>query len=454
MTRPRLSPGFLVVCSVLLIAMTSAVCLSGHQQFQVSSLRRSAIVRAVQQARPSVVNIHGQKVVRGGDQYSTEAARRVNGMGTGVVIDGRGYVLTNYHVVDGVRRIRVTTSNGRALIARLVAHDPATDLAVIKIPVTRRMPTINVGSSHDILTGETVIAVGNAYGYEHTVTTGIVSAQHRSVQVNDSQDYHDLIQTDASINPGNSGGPLLNVEGKMIGINVAVRVGAQGIGFAIPVDRAMQVAARLMSVERLSGVWHGLVPEDTIRGDQVVVVVRHIKSGSPAQLAGIKQGDVIQRIDDTPVDRAIDIERALLGAKSGESVQFAVLRGREPVEVSLAVATAPARQASEGSTTADKVWDELGVKLAAVPSEKIKEYTKRFRAGMRVTSARSSGALARQGVRQGDILVGMHTWETASIDDVAYIVTRGDFGDSDSVQFLVLRGTQTLSGQLPVSAFR
>jgi len=205
-------------------------------------------------------------------------------------------VLTNHHVVEGVKRIRVTLANGRACIAKLVAHDPVTDLAIIKIPVKQRMPTINIGSSRDILTGETVIAVGNAYGYEHTVTTGVVSAQHRSVQVNDSQDYPDLIQTDASINPGNSGGPLLNIDGEMIGINVAVRVGAQGIGFAIPVDKAMRVAARLMSVERLRGVWHGVVHEDVVRGNQQVVIVRDIKSGSPAQLAGIKQGDVIRSI--------------------------------------------------------------------------------------------------------------------------------------------------------------
>ena len=151
-------------------------------------------------------------------------------MGTGVVVDPRGYIVTNYHVVEGVRQINVTLASGEAHIARLVSHDPETDLAIIKIPTKVAMPLISIGRSDDLMVGEEVIAIGNAYGYEHTHTRGIISALHRTVKVTDSQYYRDLIQTDASINPGNSGGPLLNVDGQMIGINVAVRVGAQGIG--------------------------------------------------------------------------------------------------------------------------------------------------------------------------------------------------------------------------------
>lgn len=148
-------------------------------------------------------------------------------MGTGVVLDPRGYVVTNHHVVSGVREILVTSVGGREYTARLVAHDPATDLAIIKIDPARDMPVITLGSSEDLMLGETVIAVGNAYGYENTITQGIVSALHRAVQVSDAQYYEDLIQTDASINPGNSGGPLLNIDGEMIGLNVAVRAGAR-----------------------------------------------------------------------------------------------------------------------------------------------------------------------------------------------------------------------------------
>ena len=236
----------------------------GCGTLSASSLRHSAIVKAVAAARPSVVNIQGHKTLPASPSAGdTDNPREVNGMGTGVVLDPRGYVLTNHHVVEGVREIKVTLFDGQSLIARLVAHDPVTDLAIIKVPLERPLPLIPIGTSRDLMEGEEVIAVGNAYGYEHTVTRGIISALHRTVQVTDTQTYADLIQTDASINPGNSGGPLLNIDGEMIGVNVAVRVGAQGIGFAIPVDKATEVAARLLSAERRGGLWHGIVVEET-----------------------------------------------------------------------------------------------------------------------------------------------------------------------------------------------
>lgn len=207
-----------------------------------------------------MVNIRGEKTVSSlGEQASgVTPGRKVNGMGTGVVIDARGYILTNFHVVDGVREINVTLADGQAHVARLAARDSETDLAVIKIDTDRPLPVIHLGTSSDLMPGESVIAVGNAYGYEHTVTRGIVSALHRAVQVSDAQFYDDLIQTDASINPGNSGGPLLNIDGDMIGVNVAVRAGAQGIGFAIPIDTAIAVAGRLLAESTQTGVWHGI----------------------------------------------------------------------------------------------------------------------------------------------------------------------------------------------------
>ncbi|MEQ8836721.1 MAG: trypsin-like peptidase domain-containing protein, partial [Lacipirellulaceae bacterium] len=202
----------------LLIAGTMSV----ENSYAVCDTRLTPVVRAVRQASPSVVNIQGQKSV--GDSTGI-GTRQVNGMGTGVVIDPRGYILTNHHVVDGVRQINVTLSTGQSYIAQVIAHDRETDLAVIRIRTPKPLPIINIGTSSDLLTGESVVAVGNAFGYENTVTTGIISALHRNVQVNETQKYLDLIQTDASINPGNSGGPLLNVDGEMIGVNVAVRAG-------------------------------------------------------------------------------------------------------------------------------------------------------------------------------------------------------------------------------------
>jgi serine protease Do len=406
----------------------------------------------VQRARPSVVNIHGHKTVRtDADAYeSGEPTRRVNGMGTGVVVDPRGYVLTNHHVVDGVRTIQVTLADGNSLVARLVAHDPMTDLAIIKISVSDRLPTVPVGSSSDVMTGEEVIAVGNAFGYEHTVTRGIVSALHRSVQVNDTQEYHDLIQTDASINPGNSGGPLLNIDGEMIGINVAVRVGAQGIGFAIPVDKAMQVAAMLMSVERIGGVWHGMVLEDAIRGEDTAVVARGVKAGSPAATAGVRQGDVVTRVSGRPVKRSLDVECALLGMSAGQTTALSVERASQPLNLNLALAAAPQRR----ETVVDRAWNALGVRVTAIPADQFRRYSQQFRGGLKVIAVRGDGPAGRQGIRQGDVLVGMHTWETVSMENLAYIMNQTDFGKADAIQFYILRGDKTLSGHLPVSWLR
>jgi len=243
-----------------LVSIALGCCLVLSAGLRASELRQTPIVKAVQRVRDAVVNIRGEKTITtpAGQTATPDAGRRVNGMGTGVLIDSRGYIVTNHHVVDGVHEIFVTLANGQRHVAKLVARDMETDLAIIKITISTPLPAAPIGTSSDLMPGETVIAVGNAYGYEHTVTRGIVSALHRAVQVSDAQYYDDLIQTDASINPGNSGGPLLNIDGDVIGINVAVRAGAQGIGFAIPIDKVVSIAAGLLATRNASKTWIGM----------------------------------------------------------------------------------------------------------------------------------------------------------------------------------------------------
>ncbi|HEX3600921.1 MAG TPA: trypsin-like peptidase domain-containing protein, partial [Lacipirellulaceae bacterium] len=202
-------------CAVL-VATFGASCppvshsnLAAHE---ISPDRMTPVVLAVRQARAAVVSIRGQKTVvepvdSTDSTAAAEAPRQVNGMGTGTIIDDRGYILTNYHVVADVRRIEVTLDDNRNFVGDLVAYDAAADLAIVKIPTSKLLPTIRIGTSSDLMVGESVIALGNAYGYEQTVTRGVISALGRNVQVSDTQSYDDLIQTDASINPGNSGGP-------------------------------------------------------------------------------------------------------------------------------------------------------------------------------------------------------------------------------------------------------
>jgi serine protease Do len=421
------------------VASLVVVCAATIPPVAASEMRRSAIVRAIESQRDAVVNIHGQKVV--GEDGSAADARRVNGMGTGVIVDPRGYVVTNFHVVEGVRRIEVTLADGRTTSATLVSHDPRTDLAVIKIPADSPLPVVTIGTSSDLMIGEEVLALGNAYGYEHTVTRGIISALHRNVEVSRSQRYDDLIQTDASINPGNSGGPLLNVDGEVIGINVAVRAGAQGIGFAIPIDHVLDVVTRLLSVERVDHTWHGIVARrDAERG----AVVEAVHGESPAASVGMRAGDVITRIGDVRIARPFDIERALLGRKAGDAVSVTVVRAG--AEECLTLPLAAMRR--ETRSIEERTWRELGIRIEPVPAGKVQKLQSRYRGGLAVTEVRADGPAAEQGIRPGDILVGLHIWETIATDNIAYILDKADEEHLNPIKFFVLRGRETLFGHL------
>jgi serine protease Do len=404
--------------------------------------RRTPIVLAVESTRDSVVNIHGQKLVVGTDDEASGDLRRVNGMGTGVIIDGRGYVVTNYHVVEGVKRIEVTLASGRTVAGRLVSHDPRTDLAVLKIDSEEPLPVIRVGTSSDLMIGETVLALGNAFGYEHTVTRGIVSAVHRNVEVSRTQRYEDLIQTDAAINPGNSGGPLLNIDGEMIGVNVAVRAGAQGIGFAIPIDRVLQVVTELMSVERVARTWHGIVVRR--QAGDAGVVVETVHGESPAECCGVKAGDVITRIGDLHVASQLDVERALLGHKAGERVPVMVVRATGEERIELPLAEARPRKL----TLEERCWQQLGIRVQTVPAVKVQKLQSRYRGGLLVSEVRSDGPAAGQGIREGDILVGLHVWETIAPDNISYVLDKAEEESLGPIKFYVLRGRETLFGHI------
>ncbi|MEX2092135.1 MAG: trypsin-like peptidase domain-containing protein [Pirellulales bacterium] len=408
---------------------------------EISSRRLTYVVRAVRAARPAVVNIQGQKVVAPAVQTAagSEAPRQVNGMGTGIVVDERGYILTNYHVVADVRRIQVTLYDHREYTAELVARDAQSDLALIKIPVTEPLALIKIGTSSDLMEGEPVIALGNAFGYEHTVTRGIISALGRDVQVSDTQTYDDLIQTDASINPGNSGGPLMNVEGEMIGLNVAVRAGAQGIGFAIPVDQVMKVAAQLLSVEQLENKRHGLVTHAT-NEPGAALVVDEVQQDSPAAAAGLRAGDEICEVAQFPVARPLDLERALLDHTTGEKIPLTVIRNGERMTMDLELANC------------SKAWDVLGLELTEEPKDTFQKRASRYRGGMRVVEVRPTSPAASEGIRPGDVLVGMHGWETASTQDIDYIVTRPNLAELGSMKFYVLRGKSMLYGHLDMAS--
>lgn len=431
-----------------LLALAGGLSLSANAAG--SELRRTPIVRAVERAQPSIVNIRGEKILSRGDlpPASGEEGQRVNGMGTGVVIDSRGYILTNHHVVDGVREIQITSADGRQSTATLLARDPETDLAIIKVDSAEELPAITIGTSSDLMPGEPVVAVGNAYGYEHTVTRGIISALHRAVKITDAQFYDDLIQTDASINPGNSGGPLLNIDGEMVGINVAVRAGAQGIGFALPVDKALAVAAKLLASRNVQNTWHGVVLAEESAPCDGGLAVASVDKDSPAAESGLQSGDVITAVEENELKRSLDFSKAMLERQVGEKIELAVRREGRPITVQLSLARLPARS----DAPAHLAWDLLGLELKPIPSGQFRaEYRTSFRGGLSVTAVRTDSPAAKQGILTGDVLVGMGKWETVSVANVSWVLNRSDFHKLTPLRFLILRGNQPLEGYLPLA---
>lgn len=408
-----------------------------------SELRMTPIVKAVQSVRLSVVNIRGEKLVATESTSGTSTdQRRVNGMGTGVVIDRRGYIITNYHVVENVRDIRVTLASSKSFSAKLIARDSETDLAIIKINKCDELKRIKLGDSDDLLTGEPVIAVGNAYGYEHTVTQGIVSALHRAVQVSDAQYYADLIQTDASINPGNSGGPLLNIDGKMIGINVAVRAGAQGIGFAIPTAKVQEVTSRLLASHNSETFSHGLAVKV---GDKNHLIVQSVAQDSPAEKAGFQKGDRLVRFGDEKLCDALDFQTNLLESQPGDVVTLAVDREGETIDTELTLGPSFRRKTS-------LAWEVLGMKLKPLSAKEFRSrFPKtRYLGGLEVVGLRTGGPASRRGIKKGDVLVGMHIWETVTMAHLTFVLQSSKISSSSPVKFYIFRGDQPWVGRISI----
>ncbi len=322
---------------VAMLTGTALLGLANHSLADVNS-RKTPVSEAVRKAQPSVVSISSEKKAASTSRWpfsSEESSKpRVSGMGTGVLIDGRGYILTNHHVVDKVQGIEVHLFDGTNLPARLVQSDKEMDLAVLKVDSGRDLPAISIGTSADLMLGETVITIGNAFGYEKTVSQGIVSALKRNVTLSDEQVYRNLIQTDACINPGNSGGPLINIDGELVGINVATRSGAQGIGFALPIDDVKRVASEMMSTRRLALKWHGLVANESFQADGRKVLLSEVQSNSPAEAAGFRAGDQVVKVGDFDVTNSLDIERGLLDAKPGSPTRVVVRRSFMAVSMS------------------------------------------------------------------------------------------------------------------------
>ncbi len=413
--------------------------------------RRTPAAAAVEKAQPSVVSITSEKKAASTSRWpftpEENQRPRVSGMGTGVILDGRGYILTNHHVVDKVQGIEVHLVDGTSYPARLLQFDPVMDLAMLKIEADRRLPAIAIGTSHDLMVGESVITIGNAFGYENTVAVGIVSALKRHVTLSDEQVYRNLIQTDAAINPGNSGGPLINIDGELIGINVAVRAGAQGIGFALPIDDVKAVAAEMMSTRRLARTWHGLVATETHNTPSRAVVLAEVQGGSPAEAAGFRTGDQVVQVGDLAVVTPLDIERGLLDVPPGRPTRVVVRRDGQEQALDLEVRSLTAQPAARSSVAAvdaaEQVYRILGLKTQPVTPEYVAAASPKLHGGLFVKEV-SHGSLGdRALIQKGDILVGMNVglrhWETLSPDNILFILRQPEVPHAQTLSFYIVR---------------
>jgi serine protease Do len=310
----------------------------------VSASRRTPIVVVAHNVLPSVVNIQTEATIqrRAADPFfdpfgffgGRERAYTSQSLGSGFVWSKDGIIVTNNHVVQGASRITVNLNDGTQYPAKLIGVDPDSDLAVLRVD-GKEFTAASVGTSADLMIGETVVAVGNPFGLSGTVTTGVVSALGRSVpSQEEGRTFTDFIQTDASINPGNSGGPLLNIEGKVIGINVAIYAQAQNIGFAIPVDRARKVIQDLLRFGEVHAAWIGavtttLTPEEAKRlgrNTQRGALVARVFNDSPAARAGILAGDVITSVAGKAVDSREAFSTYTATIPTGQPLALAVDR--------------------------------------------------------------------------------------------------------------------------------
>ncbi len=354
-------------------------------------LRRTSTVEAVEKATPAVVAIETQAAP---SPWRSGGA----GQGSGVIIDADGTLLTNAHVVDGAAVVTATLADGQRFEADIVGIAPELDLAVLRVRSRGvALSPIARATSADLMLGEPVIAIGNPFGLGHTVTTGVISATSRPLET-DTRVYQDFIQTDASINPGNSGGPLLNAHGALIGINTAIRQGAEGIGFAIPADRALKVAQDLQTFGAVQIPWLGVALEDVVwrapEGRRVAPRVTHVW----AEDTGIPVGALLVSIDGRAIQSRADLNAHLAAIDPARPVQLGVLTAAGTRTFPLT--TRPVPPAAVDALLAGR----LGATVSAAP------------AGTRIASLRRDGALARAGLRPGDDILAVNQLRTESPD--------------------------------------
>jgi len=354
--------------------------------------------------------------------------RERHSLGSGVIVDSRGYILTNNHVIEQADEIEVRLSDKRKFSATVVGKDPKTDLAVIKIDAAGALPVARLGDSDKIRTGEWAIAIGNPFGLDQTVTVGVISAVGRADM--GITTYEDFIQTDASINPGNSGGPLLNLQGEVVGVNTAIVATGKGIGFAIPINMAREIKDRLIAQGKVVRAWlgvgiqelteelaaqFGVKPEDG-------VLVGNVMADTPAERGGLKPGDIIQEFNGNKISNVRQLQREVAQSPIGSPARLQVLREKQPMTLTVVLGEQPTDLAAGRDPSPAEAAEQFGLTVQDLTAELRNQLRLTNVDGVIVSSVDEAGAAARAGVRPGDVITEANREPVKSARDFTRIL--------------------------------
>jgi len=448
--------------ATILLSLCSLILIQAPGSYGHELNRETAVVKAVRAVSPAVVNISSAYEVRkrtspfsgfGLNPFFDEFFRdffdprferrqQSTSLGSGVIIDGeKGLILTNAHVIQETGTIKVVLQDEREFEAKIVGADPDSDLAVLKIESKNKLPAIKMGSSEDLMIGETVIAIGNPFGFSHTVTTGVISAVNRSIRAQDRV-YHDFIQIDASINPGNSGGPLLNINGDLIGINTAIYAKAQGIGFAIPIGKARKIISDLIQYGEVIQAWIGItvqsMDESLARYLEVPgnkgIVIKTVEPKSPAKEAGMQESDIILSLDNKKINSIDDYKSVTKSIAAGDTLHAMLWRNGKKHDVAINTKVYPLELAE------DLAFELLGIRVEDLTNEKRKAYRIYAREGVVISKIKKNSYLEHIGAQPGDVIrqIDDYTIQTSEDFKKAVIKSRR----KNTIVLLLQRGEQ------------
>ncbi|BCB95713.1 peptidase [Dissulfurispira thermophila] len=426
-----------------------------------------------EKTKPAVVNISTEKTIRipgspfrhffGPDEPFGDFFRRFfdedipdrelkqQSLGSGFIIDKDGYIITNNHVVEGADEIKVKLADGREFKAKVIGRDPKTDLALIKITtVFKNLPVLPLGDSDKVRVGDWVLAIGNPFGLEHTVTQGIISATGRVIG---SGPYDNFLQTDAPINPGNSGGPLINLKGEVIGINTAIIASGQGIGFAIPSNMAKSVVSQLKEKGKVVRGWIG-VSVQTVTPDIAQsfglkeskgALVGDVVSGSPAEKAGIERGDVIIAFNGKDIKQMSDLPRLVAEVPVGKTVDIRVIRDGKEIDLKITVAELTEEKLMAQMPVSD---ESLGMRVDDITAKWARQFRIKDKSGVLVIDVLSGSLADMSGIRPGDVIKEINRKPVRNLNDYEVAMKRVTKGGS--VLLLIKRGGQTFYASIKI----